>query len=75
MIRRLLAWWRENNPWAVAARNERQLDQLQRYGLTDSDRALFVALCRRGRPTPAWLADRLIGAADAARAAGEERVR
>lgn len=74
-MRRLIAWWRENNPRALAERNQRQLDQLQRHGLTDTDRRYFEALCRRGRPTPPWLEDRLLDAAAAARAAGEEPAR
>lgn len=59
-------------PWRLARRNRRRLAQLQRHGLTDSDARLFTSLVRSGRPTPPWLAERLIAAASAAQAAGEE---
>jgi hypothetical protein len=73
-MRRLIRWLKANNPWALNQRVEQRLDQLQRYGLTDDERRYFVALCKAGRATPPWLMDRLVSYADAAKAAGEERV-
>lgn len=54
------------------ARNRRNLDMLERYGLTPRDRRAFEACCRAGARTPDYLVDRLMAAAAAARDAGEE---